>query len=77
MKKNFLGMMKTLVWTLFVMIVVSASDCYVPIDEESENHPMKRMRQKTLEINERKISDMKILKDPTQITESDTQSYNG
>lgn len=35
MKKNFLGMMKTLVWTLFVMIVVSASDCYVPIDEES------------------------------------------
>ncbi len=28
---------------------------------------MKRMRQKTLEINERKISDMKILKDPTQI----------
>ncbi len=35
MKKNFLGMMKTLVWTLFVMIVVSASDCYVPINEES------------------------------------------
>ncbi len=35
MKKNFLGMMKTLVWTLFVMIVVSASDCCVPIDEES------------------------------------------
>lgn len=35
MKKNFFGMMKTLVWTLFVMIVVSASNCYVPIDEES------------------------------------------
>ena len=28
---------------------------------------MKRMRQKTMEINERKISDMKILNDPTQI----------
>lgn len=35
MKKNFLSMMKILVWTLAVMIVVSASDCCVPMGEES------------------------------------------
>ncbi|MDE7183120.1 MAG: hypothetical protein K2O40_01315 [Lachnospiraceae bacterium] len=35
MKKNFLGMMKTLVCTLVIMLVVSVSDCYVAVDEES------------------------------------------
>lgn len=32
--KKFLDIMKTLVLTLVVMIVVSSSDCCVPMDEE-------------------------------------------